>query len=118
MKRIESASQSEQPLVTKCVGGEPHQSCLGLSQEIQDFRWPQLKHFGLEGFMMHTDAELISFFDRHQGTIECSLSFRRGTFANGENYRAEVRSEADDKASGHIMCYCCILLSNKMFIYP
>lgn len=68
--RIESASQSEQPLVTKCVGGEPHQSCLGLSQVIQDFRWPQRKHFGLEGFMMHTDAELIAFFDRHQGTID------------------------------------------------
>ena len=47
-----------------------------------------------------------------------SLSFRRGTFANGENYRAEARSEAGDKASGHIMCYYCTLLSNKMFIYP
>ena len=54
----------------KCVGGEPHQSRLRLSQVIQYFTWAQLKHFGLDGFTMHTDAELMAFFDRHQGIID------------------------------------------------
>lgn len=59
----------------KCVGGDLHQSRLGLSQVIRDFRWSQLKHFGLNGFTMRTDVELIAFFERHQATLD-SVSLR------------------------------------------
>ena len=61
-----------QSLDLKCTGGrhQLRQSFLKLSQVFQDATWPYLKHFGLHGFDMHTDAELIAFLDRHRATID------------------------------------------------
>lgn len=43
---------------------------LMLSRMFQNATWPHLKHFGLHGLVLYTDAELIAFFDRHRGTID------------------------------------------------
>ena len=59
-----------QSLDLKCTGNRHYQSCLRLSQVFQDATWPYLKHFGLHGFEMDTNAALIAFFDRHQTTID------------------------------------------------
>ena len=49
---------------------ELRKSRLMLSRLFRDFTWPHLKHFGLQNFTFHTDAELIAFFDRHRATIK------------------------------------------------
>ena len=54
-----------QSLDLKCAG-ENHQRRLKLSRLFQDFTWPHLKHLGLHGFIMFTDKELVSLFDRHR----------------------------------------------------
>ena len=59
-----------QSLDLRCTLGEQRKSRLVLSRLFQDFTWPHLKHIGLHGFNMHTDAELIAFFDRHRATID------------------------------------------------
>lgn len=43
---------------------------LTLSRMFQGATWQHLKHFGLHGLIMYTDAELIDFFDRHRRTID------------------------------------------------
>ncbi|KAF6218801.1 hypothetical protein HO133_005344 [Letharia lupina] len=58
-----------QSLDLKCTGGR-RQSRLILSRVFQSATWPCLKHFGLHGFIMHTDVELITFFERHRATID------------------------------------------------
>ena len=58
-----------QSLDLKCTGGKV-QSDLKLSKVFQDTTWPYLKHFGLHGFDMVTDVELIAFFDRHRTVID------------------------------------------------
>ena len=57
-----------QSLDLKCPG-TCRQTRLILSRLFHTFTWPHLKHFGLHGFTMHTDVELIAFFDRHR-TLE------------------------------------------------
>lgn len=59
-----------QSLDLKCVGGKLRQSRLVLSQVFGNFTWPHLKHIGLHGFIMHSDVDVIAFFDRHRTTIE------------------------------------------------
>lgn len=63
-----------QSLDLRCTGGR-HSSRLILSRVFEDATWPHLKHFGLYGFKMHTDVELVAFFDRHRATID-SVAFR------------------------------------------
>lgn len=58
-----------QSLDLKGTGGR-RKSRLVLSRLFQDFTWPHLKRIGLHGFVMHTDAELIAFFDRHRATVD------------------------------------------------
>ena len=41
-----------------------------LSRVFNDFKWPHLKHIGLSGFKIHTDVELIAFFERHRATLD------------------------------------------------
>ncbi|CAF9943430.1 MAG: hypothetical protein ALECFALPRED_000331 [Alectoria fallacina] len=62
-----------QSLDLRCTGGRQY-SRLILSRVFEDATWPHLKHFGLHGFKMHTDVELVAFFDRHRATIE-SVAF-------------------------------------------
>lgn len=50
--------------------GQLLESHLDLSQVFQDATWSYLKHFGLHGFAMYTDAALIAFLDRHRATID------------------------------------------------
>ena len=49
--------------------GYVRKSRLILSRLFHGFTWSHLRHIGLSGFKMHTDAELISFFDLHRATI-------------------------------------------------
>lgn len=58
-----------QSLDLSCLGGQ-RQARLILSRVFQNATWPHLKHFGLHGFVVHSDAELIAFFDRHRATID------------------------------------------------
>ena len=58
-----------QSLDLGCMSGR-RQARLMLSRVFQNATWPCLKHIGLHGFIMHTDAELIAFFDRHRATID------------------------------------------------
>lgn len=59
-----------QSLDLRCTCNGRRKSRLSLSRLFQDFTWPHLKHFGLQGFNMHTDADLIAFFDRHRATVD------------------------------------------------
>lgn len=56
---------------------------LSLSQVFQNTTWPHLKHFGLHGFTMRTNKELIAFLDRHRATID-SVDLR-SMFLHEEN---------------------------------
>lgn len=56
-----------QSLDLKCTDWQHHP--LKLSRVFQNATWPRLKHFGLHGFTMYTDVELIAFFDRHRATL-------------------------------------------------
>lgn len=49
--------------------GYVRKSRLLLSRFFQGFTWSHLRHIGLSGFKIHTDAELIGFFDLHRATI-------------------------------------------------
>ena len=49
----------------KCIGKHRYR-LLELSRLFHNFTWPHLKHLGLHGFMLYTDVELVSFFDRHR----------------------------------------------------
>ena len=59
-----------QSLDLRCTFSGRRKSRLILSRLFRDFTWPHLKHFGLHGFNMHTNSELIAFFDRHRATID------------------------------------------------
>lgn len=63
-----------QSLDLKCSRGE-RQTRLSLSQVFKTATWPYLKHFGLHGFVMSTNMDLIAFFDRHRATID-SVAFK------------------------------------------
>ena len=54
----------------RCAPTAPRQAHLNLSRVFQNATWPHLKHFGLYGFAMHTNADLIAFFDRHRATLD------------------------------------------------
>lgn len=58
-----------QSLDLRCCGPRRF-SFLLLSRVFQNVTWPHLKHFGLDGFTMHTNKDLIAFFDRHRATID------------------------------------------------
>ena len=59
-----------QSLDLKCVSDGPSRTSLLMYKLHQGFHWPHLKHFGLYGFSMHTDTELIAFFQTHKASIE------------------------------------------------
>ena len=67
--RLLTHATQVQSLDLKCTGGR-RQTRLILSRAFQNATWPHLKHFGLHGFIMHTDAELIAFLDRHRASID------------------------------------------------
>ncbi len=59
-----------QSLDLKCVGDGLRRTNLLMYRLHQGFQWPHLKHFGLYGFSMHTDTELLAFFQTHRASIE------------------------------------------------
>lgn len=67
--RLLTHATTLQSLDLKGTGGL-RKSRVMLSRLFKTFTWPHLKHFGLHGFSMHTDAELIAFFDRHRATLK------------------------------------------------
>lgn len=68
--RILTSAIQLQSLDLKCHSNVLCQSRLSLSRLFQDFTWPHLNHFGLSGFRLYSDVDLIAFFHRHQATLD------------------------------------------------
>ena len=73
--RILTHATQLQSLDLKSHSTKVRQSYLNLPQVFQNFTWPNLKHTGLSGFKLWTDAGLIAFFHRHRATVD-SVSLR------------------------------------------
>ena len=68
--RLLTRATELQSLNLKSHSGHVRKSHLGLSRVFHHVTWPHLRHIGLSGFRLQSDAELIAFFDRHRATID------------------------------------------------
>ena len=76
----------------KCTGEIRHKR-LKLSRLFHKFTWPHLKHLGLHGFVMFTDVELVSLFDRHR-TLDSVALRSMSLHQRGPNSSDESPCEA------------------------
>lgn len=91
--RLLAHAKTLQSLDLICTGAR-RQSSLVLSKVFKDTTWLHLKHFGLLGFTMNTNVELIAFFDRHRATIDSvalrSIFLHEETSKAGDGYTCEA----------------------------
>ena len=69
--RFITHAQMLHSLDLNCVQERPYPDTrIIILKVIRDFTWPHLKHFGLSGFIVCSDAGLMSLFKRHRATLE------------------------------------------------
>ena len=96
--RVLTNAKLLQSLDLKCTGENRHKR-LKLSRLFQNSTWPHLKHLGLHGFVMYTDVELVSLFDRHR-TLD-SVALRSMTL---HQRGSDPTDESPCEAWKHFFC--------------